>query len=216
MFNLHIATIAIMAANVIVSLRGFNDTGFFDRYKFNISGIRAGQRDRIVTSGFLHVDISHLFFNMFTLYFFANVVIGWFGPGKFLIIYFVSLVAGSLLALFFHKDEPYYSAVGASGAVTGILYAAILLNPDMQLGIMFIPIPLPAYVLGIAYLLYSIYGMKSRLGNIGHTAHFGGAIGGYVVTLLFKPELFVTDTFIVVLLAVPIVILFVLEKMGKI
>ncbi|MDC6363259.1 MULTISPECIES: rhomboid family intramembrane serine protease [Flavobacteriaceae] len=216
MFNLHIATIAIMAANVIVSLRGFNDTGFFDRYKFNISGIRAGQRDRIVTSGFLHVDISHLFFNMFTLYFFANVVIGWFGPGKFLVIYFVSLVAGSLLALFFHKDEPYYSAVGASGAVTGILYAAILLNPDMQLGIMFIPIPLPAYVLGIAYLLYSIYGMKSRLGNIGHTAHFGGAIGGYVVTLLFKPELFVTDTFIVVLLAVPIVILFVLEKMGKI
>lgn len=216
MFNLHIATIAIMAANVIVSLRGFNDTGFFDRYKFNISGIRAGQRDRIVTSGFLHVDISHLFFNMFTLYFFANVVIGWFGPGKFLIIYFISLIAGSLLALFFHKDEPYYSAVGASGAVTGILYAAILLNPDMQLGIMFIPIPLPAYVLGIAYLLYSIYGMKSRLGNIGHTAHFGGAIGGYVVTLLFKPELFVTDTFIVVLLAVPIVILFVLEKMGKI
>ncbi|KAB7530810.1 rhomboid family intramembrane serine protease [Flagellimonas olearia] len=216
MFNLHIATIAIMAANVMVSLKGFNDIGFFDRYKFNISGIRAGQRDRIVTSGFLHVDFSHLFFNMFTLYFFANVVIGWFGPGKFLIIYFISLIAGSLLAMFFHKDEPYYSAVGASGAVTGILYSAILLNPDMQLGIMFIPIPLPAYVLGIGYLLYSIYGMKSRLGNIGHTAHFGGAIGGYLVTLLFMPELFVTDTFIVVLLAVPIVILFILEKLGKI
>lgn len=216
MFNLHIATIGIIAANVIVSLRGFSDAAFFDRYKFSISGIRAGQPERTVTSGFLHVDISHLFFNMFTLYFFANVVINWFGPGKFLIIYFISLIAGSLLALFFHKDEPYYSAVGASGAVTGILYAAILLNPDMQLGIMFIPIPLPAYVLGIAYLLYSIYGMKSRLGNIGHTAHFGGAIGGYATTLLFRPELFVTDTWIVILLAVPIVILFVLEKMGKI
>jgi len=81
---------------------------------------------------------------------------------------------------------------------------------------MFIPIPLPAYVLGIGYLLYSIYGMKSRLGNIGHTAHFGGAIGGYVTTLLFRPELLVTDTLIVVLLAIPIIILFVLEKMGKI
>ncbi|MBO0323131.1 rhomboid family intramembrane serine protease [Muricauda sp. CAU 1633] len=216
MFNLHIATIGIIAANVIVSLRGFSDSTFFDRYKFSIGGIQAGQRERTVTSGFLHVDISHLFFNMFTLYFFANVVINWFGPGKFLIIYFISLLAGSLLALFFHKNEPYYSAVGASGAVTGILYAAILLNPDMQLGIMFIPIPLPAYVLGIAYLLYSIYGMKSRLGNIGHTAHFGGAIGGYATTLLFKPELFVTDTWIVILLAIPIVILFVLEKMGKI
>lgn len=216
MYNLHIATIAIIAANVLVSLRGFNDSVFFDRYKFSIGAIQAGQRERMATSGFLHVDISHLFFNMFTLYFFANVVINWFGPGKFLIIYFVSLLGGSLLALFFHKDEPLYSAVGASGAVTGILYAAILLNPDMQLGIMFIPIPLPAYVLGIAYLLYSIYGMKSRLGNIGHTAHFGGAIGGYATTLLFRPELFVTDTFIVVLMAIPIVILFVLEKMGKI
>ncbi|WP_318345006.1 rhomboid family intramembrane serine protease [Flagellimonas baculiformis] len=216
MYNLHIATIAIIAANVLVSLRGFNDTAFFDRYKFSIGGIQAGQRERMATSGFLHVDISHLFFNMFTLYFFANVVINWFGPGKFLIIYFVSLLGGSLLALFFHKDEPFYSAVGASGAVTGILYAAILLNPDMQLGIMFIPIPLPAYVLGIAYLLYSIYGMRSRLGNIGHTAHFGGAIGGYATTLLFRPELFVTDTLIVILLAIPIIILFVLEKMGKI
>ncbi|AWX46211.1 Rhomboid protease [Flagellimonas maritima] len=216
MYNLHAATIAIIAANILVSLRGFSDPVFFDRYKFSIGGVKAGQRERTVTSGFLHVDISHLFFNMFTLYFFANVVINWFGAGKFLIIYFVSLIGGSLLALFFHKDEPFYSAVGASGAVTGVLYAAILLNPNMQLGIMFIPIPLPAYVLGIGYLLYSIYGMKSRLGNIGHTAHFGGAIGGYAVTLLFKPELFVTDTFIVVLLAVPILILFILEKMGKI
>ncbi|MEO2051289.1 MAG: rhomboid family intramembrane serine protease [Allomuricauda sp.] len=216
MMNLHIATIAIIAANILVSIRGFGNSAFFDRYKFSINAIQAGQKDRMFTSGFLHVDISHLFFNMFTLYFFADVVISWFGPGKFLIIYLVSLMGGSLLALFFHKDEPYYSAVGASGAVTGILYAAILLNPDMQLGIMFIPIPLPAYVLGIAYLLYSIYGMKSRLGNIGHTAHFGGAVGGYATTLLFKPELFVTDTFIVIVLAIPIIILFILEKMGKI
>ena len=216
MYNLHVATIAIMAANVLVSLRGFSDQGFFERYKFNIGAIVSGQRERTVTSGFLHVDFSHLFFNMFTLFFFANVVINWFGPTKFLILYFISLIAGSLLALFFHKDEPYYSAVGASGAVTGVLYAAILLQPDMQLGIMFIPIPLPAYVLGIAYLLYSIYGMKSRLGNIGHTAHFGGAIGGYVTTLLFRPSLLVTDTLMVLLLAIPIVILFVLEKMGKI
>ncbi len=216
MYNLHIATIAIIAANVLVSLKGFNDTSFFERYKFGIGPIQSGQKGRILTSGFLHVDFSHLLFNMFTLYFFANEVISWFGPGKFLLIYFISLIGGSLLALFFHKDEPYYSAVGASGAVTGVLYAAILLQPNMQLGIMFIPIPLPAYVIGIGYLLYSIYGMKSRLDNIGHTAHFGGAIGGYVTTLLFMPDLIFTDTLMVVLLAVPILILFVMEKMGKI
>lgn len=216
MYNLHLATIGIIVVNILVTLRGFNDQTFFDRYKFNIAAIQAGQKERMFTSGFLHVDISHLFFNMFTLFFFADVVITWFGVFKFLVIYFVSLFAGSLLAMFFHKNEPYYSAVGASGAVTGILYAAILLQPDMQLGILFIPIPLPAYVLGIAYLLYSIYGMKSRLGNIGHTAHFGGAIGGYAMTLIFLPGLLVTETLMVLLLAIPIIILFVLEKMGKI
>ena len=215
MYDLHIATIAIIAVNVLVSLKGFNDTSFFERYKFGIGAIKAGQKERILTSGFLHVDISHLFMNMFTLFFFADVVINWFGPTIFVGIYFISLIAGSLLALFFHKDEPYYSAVGASGAVTGILYAAILLQPDMRLGIMFIPIPLPAYVLGIGYLLYSIYGMKKRLGNIGHTAHFGGAIGGYITVLLFKPDLLVTDTLMVFLLAIPILILFVMEKLGK-
>jgi membrane associated rhomboid family serine protease len=216
MYNIDIATIAIIAANVLVSLKGFNDTSFFERYKFSIGAIKAGQKERMVTSGFLHVDISHLLFNMLTLYFFAGVVINWFGPVQFFIIYAVSLLAGSLLALSFHKDEPYYSAVGASGAVTGILYAAILLQPTMQLGIMFIPIPVPAYVVGIGYLLYSIYGMKKRLGNIGHTAHFGGAIGGYACTLLLMPSLLQTETLMVGLLALPIILLFALEKMGKI
>ena len=213
--NLHIATIAIIAVNVLVSIRGFNDMQFFERYKFGIGAIKAGQRDRMITSGFLHVDVAHLFMNMFTLYFFADVVIRWLGAPKFLIIYMASLVAGSLLALFFHKDEPFYSAVGASGAVTGILYAAILLQPDMKLFIMLIPIPIPAYVLGIGYLLYSIYGMKKRLGNIGHTAHFGGAVGGYLVTLIFKPDLLWTETWMVILLAIPIILLFGLEKAGK-
>ena len=216
MYGIHYATLAIMAVNVLVSLKGFSDIVFFERYKFGVGAINAGQKERMVTSGFLHVDMAHLFFNMFTLYFFADVVITWFGPTKFVGIYFVSLLAGSLLALFFHKDEPHYSAVGASGAVTGILYAAILLQPDMRLGLMFIPIPVPAYVVGIGYLLYSIYGMKKRLGNIGHTAHFGGAIGGYITVLMLKPDLLVTDTIMVILLAVPIIILFVMEKMGKI
>ncbi|HMB62989.1 MAG TPA: rhomboid family intramembrane serine protease, partial [Eudoraea sp.] len=85
--NMHLATIAIIAANVLVSLKGFNDVSFFERYKFGISAINAGQKERMVTSGFLHVDFAHLFLNMFTLYFFADVVINWFGPVKFLVIY---------------------------------------------------------------------------------------------------------------------------------
>ena len=216
MDNIHMVTLAIIAINALVSFKGFSDSSFFERYKFEVDSINSGQKDRMVTSGFLHVDISHLLFNMITLYFFADVVIGGFGPIKFLIIYVISLIAGSLLALFFHKDEPRYSAVGASGAVTGILYSAILLQPGMDLYLYFIPIPIPAYVIGIGYLLYSIYGMKKRLGNIGHTAHFGGAIGGYAATLLFNPDLVFTSTLMVILLAIPIIILFAMEKMGKI
>ncbi|XLS30978.1 rhomboid family intramembrane serine protease [Flavobacteriaceae bacterium M23B6Z8] len=213
--NLAIATIAIIASNILISIKGFNDFSFFEKYKFHIGSIRRGEQIRMFTSGFLHVDITHLLFNMLTLYFFANVVIVNFGQPKFIVIYLVSLLAGSLLALFFHKDEYHYSAVGASGAVTGILYAAILLRPDMKLFLFFVPIPIPAYIFGIGYLLYSIYGMKSRIGNIGHTAHFGGAIGGYLTTLLFRPTLVTTEPLMVALLAIPIVILFILEKSGK-
>jgi membrane associated rhomboid family serine protease len=85
----------------------------------------------------------------------------------------------------------------------------------MSLFLFFIPIPIPAYIFGIGYLLYSIYGMKAKRDNIGHTAHFGGAIGGYVITLIIKPSLFVDNIEMVLLLAIPIVLLFVLEKLGK-
>lgn len=215
MGNLDLVTILVIAANVIISFKGFNDRNFFERYKFNVGGIRRGEKIRIFSSGFLHVDTMHLFFNMFTLYFFAPVVIYFLGTVPFLIIYIASLILGNLLSLYFHKDEYHYSAVGASGAVTGILYAAILLQPNMQLGILFIPLPIPAYVFGILYLIYSIYGMKKQLGNIGHDAHFGGAIGGFVFTLILYPSLFQTDLLMVGLLAIPIVILFVMHKTGK-
>lgn len=216
MGNLSLVTIIIIAANVLMSYKGFGDYGFFERYKFNVGGVRRGEQIRMFTSGFLHVDTVHLLFNMITLYFFASVVIGYLGSLYFLIIYITSLILGNLVSLYFHKDEFHYSAVGASGAVTGILYSAILLEPDMSLYMFFVPVPIPAYLFGIGYLLYSIYGMKKQLGNIGHDAHFGGAIGGYVVTLILAPWLFKTDLLMVGLLAIPIVILLLLHKAGKI
>ena len=215
MLNLSLVTIIIIAANVIISFKGFEDRSFFERYKFNVGSIRRNEHERMFTSGFLHADTMHLLFNMFTLYFFADAVIQPLGSFNFVIIYIVSLLFGSLLSLYFHKEEYWYSAIGASGAVTGILYSAILLDPGMSLYMFFVPVPIPGYVFGIGYLLYSIYGMKKRIGNIGHDAHFGGAIGGYFITLLLKPSLLETDLTYVVLLAVPIVILFVMYKTGK-
>jgi membrane associated rhomboid family serine protease len=214
--HLDTPTLIIIIANVLVSLRGFKDMAFFDRYSFSIRAIQNGQRDRIFTSGFLHVDFGHLFMNLFTFYFFAPIVIDGMGTIKFLALYILSLLSGSILALYFHRKEPFYTAVGASGAVTGILYAAILLQPEMRLAIMFIPVPLPAYILGIAYLFYSLYGMKSRLGNIGHSAHFGGAIGGYLITLALRPEIIIWHPGMVVLMALPIILLFILRRLNKI
>lgn len=216
MGKLDLVTIIIIAANVIISYKGFSDYSFFEKYKFNVGGVKRGEKIRMVSSGFLHADTQHLIFNMLSLYFFADVVIALLSPIQFLLIYFGSLLAGSLLALYFHKNEYHYSAVGASGAVSGIIYSAILLQPGMNLYMFFIPIPIPAYIFGIGYLLYSIYGMKNKIGNIGHDAHFGGAVGGYVITIILSPWLFETNLLMIVLLAIPIVILFALKKMGKI
>lgn len=209
-----IVLIAIILLNVLVSFKGFNDIAFFRKYEFHIGSIRSGDQVRMFSSAFLHADISHLFFNMLTLFFFAPVVIGYMGELSFILVYFSSLIFGSLLTLLLHKDDYSYRAIGASGAVTGVLYSAILLQPDMMLGIFFI-IPMPAYIFGILYLLYSIYGMRTKNDNIGHTAHFGGAVGGYLITLAKEPHMFTDNTLMVVILAIPIVILFIMAKLGK-
>ena len=213
--DMNIFLIAIIAINVIISFKGFDDVYFFRKYEFHVGSIRSGEQVRMVSSAFLHADIPHLAFNMLTLYFFAPVVYGNLGNLSFVLIYFGSLLFGSLLTMLFHKDDYSYRAIGASGAVTGVLYSAILLNPDMSLFLFFIPIPIPAYLFGIGYLLYSIYGMKAQNDNIGHTAHFGGAIGGYVITLIKLPSLFADNLLMVILLAIPIIILFVMAKLGK-
>lgn len=213
MGQLSIVTLIIIALTAVISFKGFSDQNFFYKYRFNIADIKRGARFQIFSSGFLHVDTAHLFVNMLTLYFFANVVIYSLGSIAFLVIYLGSLLLGNLVSYFFHKDDYAYTAVGASGAVMGILYSAILLQPDMTLGLFFI-IPVPAYVFGIGYLLYTIYGMKSRSDNIGHDAHFGGATGGYLLTMIFAPWVFESHLLMVILLAVPIIILFFLQRTG--
>ena len=144
---------------------------------------------------------------MYVLYIFAPNIILQLGVVKFLIIYLGSLIAGNVLTLKYHKAELYYSAVGASGAVAGVIYGAILLNPSMQLIMFPLPIPLPGYIFGIGYLLYSIYGMKKQIGNIGHSAHLGGAIGGFALILLVHPQLFQQSQLTVIILGIPIVLL---------
>ncbi|PRP66572.1 rhomboid family intramembrane serine protease [Nonlabens agnitus] len=210
-YSIDLVTIAIIAITCIISFKGFQDLEFFDKYKFNIYGIQRGEHFRFFTSGFLHLDLQHLFVNMLTLYFFANIVVSSLGDVSFVILYIVSLLGGNFLSYLFHKDEYHYSAIGASGAVSGILYSSILLFPEMMIyGI------IPGYVFGIGYLVYSIYGIKNRVGNIGHDAHFGGAVAGYATTLIYDYRIILSEPITVIALLIPIIILFVLMKLGKI
>src|SRR5690554_3820091 len=201
----------IIIPNVFISYKGFKEYNFFRKYEFHIGSILKGEKYRMFSSAFLHADMMHLLFNMLTFYFFAPWVIGTLGNWPFLLIYFGSLFLGNFLTLYLEKDNYNYRAVGASGAVTGVIYSAILFNPDANL-YLFFAIPIPAYLFGIGYLLYSIYGMKAQNDNIGHTAHFGGAIGGYLLTLILVPQLLWVHTKMVILLAIPIVILFYMMK----
>lgn len=208
---MNIVLIVILAANALISYKAFNDNSFFRKYEFHIGSIRSGEKYRMFSSAFLHVDFAHLFFNMFTLYMFAPFVIDTIGALYFAYLYFGSLVAGNLLTLYFHKDDYYYRAVGASGAVTGIIYSAILLEPNLYMyGF------IPGYIFGFVYLLFSIYGMKAKNDNIGHVAHFGGAIGGFGITLAKYPFLISEEPITVFVLLIPIIILFILAKMRKI
>ncbi len=200
--------IGLIIANVLMSIKGFNDPVFFDRYKFQVQRVLGGEKIRMISSGFLHVDWLHLGFNMYALYLFGKVVDSSFGTLNFVLIYFASLLAGSMYSLYQHKKEPYYSAVGASGAVSGVIFSSIMLYPSMELIMLPIPIPIPGYVFGIGYLLYSIYGMKNQVGNIGHSAHLGGAIGGYLITLVLRPSVIANHTIMVGIMALIIVGLF--------
>lgn len=213
MGELSITTIVIIGINVLFSWKGFNDNSFFDKYKFTIGSIKKGEQIRVFSSGFLHANFTHLFVNMLTLYFFADVVIRQVGVLSFAIIYVGSLILGNLFSFYFHRNDHLYQAVGASGAVMGVLYSAILLQPGMTLGLFFI-IPLPAYVFGIGYLLYTLYGMKKQMDNIGHDAHFGGAMAGYFITMLFVPSVLYEHTLMVGLLLLPMLALFLAYKTG--
>lgn len=188
----------LIVANVLVSLKGFNDVTFFDRYKFQVGKIQAGEKWRLMTSGFLHADMMHLGFNMYALYLFGGLIATRFAMPNILFIYFGSLLVGSLYSLFQNKRNVYYSAIGASGAVAGVMISAVMLFPNKSYGFLFFPFfEFPAYALGIGYLLYSIYGMKNQLGNVGHSAHLGGAIGGYALTLLLKPNVFSNNSLMI-------------------
>ncbi len=197
-----IISLVIIIINIIVSYNGFKNFLFFDRYKFEVDKILLNKDyKRLVTSGFLHVGWVHLAFNVFSLYFFSGVVESITGSLQYLLIYFASLIGGNLLSLFIHKNEGDYSSVGASGAVCGIIFASIALLPGMSINLIFVRIP--GWLYGIAFVLFSIYGIRSRRDNIGHDAHLGGALIGMLVATVLHPDVFFDNYVTILVITIP-------------
>ena len=193
-----------------ISIYGFSNPAFVDKHIFNISAIRMTNKwDRLLSSSFLHADGFHLFFNMYVLYMFAPSIINSrsFGLLWFFIIYFGAVMGGGFLAYFMHKNNYAYRALGASGGVTGVVMASAVVNPDMGMGIIFVPVFIPAYIFGALYLTYSIYAMHQQTDNIGHDAHLGGAIVGIFLPILLYPQILSHDFFKIGLLILPLVYL---------
>ncbi len=197
---------AIIVSNVLLSFIGFKNQSFFKKYQFQMGKIKAGEQIRMWSSGFLHVDFNHLFINMLSLYFFAGYVVYSLGEMKFLALYLSSLYIGNYLSFLYHNQQNEYTAVGASGAVSGIVYSAVLLYPDMKMLLIFFPIPLPGYIMASIYLIYTIYGMRKQGDNIGHTAHFGGALAGLIATIAFAPSVLISSKFTLLILASTLII----------
>ena len=171
-----------------------------------MSKIKAGEQIRMWTSGFLHVDFNHLFINMLSLYLFAGYVVNSLGELKFLALYLTSLYFGNFLSLRYHNEQDDYTAVGASGAVSGVVFSSVLLYPEMKMMLLFLPIPLPGYIMATLYLVYTVYGMRKQKDNIGHTAHFGGAIAGLLATIAFVPGVMIDSGFTLIILTTTLII----------
>jgi membrane associated rhomboid family serine protease len=198
------ANTLIIIATVILSLSALQNQNLFYRLKFNAYLIHQyRQWPRLFTAGFIHADFLHLFFNMFVLYMFGRYAEQFFislvrneflGSLAYLIFYLAALPMSGLYSLEKHKNDPGYNAVGASGAVSAVLFCFIMQQPFSRLIIFPIPFPVPAIVFGVVYLAYSWYMGKRNVDNIGHDAHFFGALFGVAVTLISKPSLLQTLT----------------------
>lgn len=218
MFSVKYLLYLLLAANVIFSWMAFSNHSLFEKFKLQVGRILYNKEYyRVFSSAFLHVDLTHLIFNMIALYSFGNVMQVFLNVYEFAILYFVSLLVGSLLAIYFNKNNSSYSAVGASGAVSGVVFASILFYPYGGITFIFFPfVSIPSWIFGILYLLYTVYGMNKSNDNIGHEAHLGGAIAGVVLAILFHPEIAMQNWWLsLILLAIPNVIFFIKPKSAR-
>jgi membrane associated rhomboid family serine protease len=204
MASFALITIILIVANVLFSHQGFNNRLFFEGYKFEVDRILINKDyTRLISSGFLHGGWTHLVFNMVGLYLFGELLESDMGGLNLLLIYFAGLIGGNLLALYIHRQHGDYSAVGASGAVSGLVFAVIALMPGVEIGFILLPFYIPGWIFGLLYVLYTIYRIKSQNDNIGHEAHLGGALVGMITAIIIRPEALADNLVTILVILVP-------------
>ena len=190
-------TYIIIFLTVAVSAYAMNSEEWFSRLRFNAYDVKhSNQWYRFFTYGFLHAGFVHLFINMLVLYSFGVIVESYFKiyfPGKsglyFIMLYVGGLILSIIPAFGKHKNDVFYNAVGASGAVSAVVFSSIILYPAGKIFLFFIPVPIPAPVFGVLYVAYEYYMAKRGGDNIGHDAHLWGALFGVIFTISLKPGL---------------------------
>ncbi len=192
-------TVILIAVTAIVSLLGFYVEGFLGKTLFNaFNTYHRRQYYRLLTYGFVHGSWGHLFFNMLTLYFFGTYLEQYFtlffgqplGIVLYVLMYLSAVVISTLADLVKYKNTESYNAVGASGAVSAVLFASVLFDPRIGIYIYFIPVPIPGYIFAPLYLIYCQWMAKRNRDNIGHTAHFWGAVYGFIFPIICHPAIF--------------------------
>lgn len=190
MFNIDHTTLIIIVT-VIVSLIAWQNKTVFDRLIFSPISVSTGQWYRFITHGFIHADSMHLLFNMFTLYFFGRAIENfynqYFNGFGFIPFYLLAIIAAIIPSYLKHRSDGRYLSLGASGGVSAVLFAYILMAPWDKL-YLFGVLPIPAIVFAIAYVAYSIYANHKGNTNINHLAHLWGGAFGVVATILLEPN----------------------------
>jgi len=181
----------IFVITLATSLMAFSNENIYGNFILNPYGVSRGQRVyTVITSGLIHKDWNHLFFNMLSYYFFAFMLEDRLGHWQFGVLYVLSLILSDLPSIQKHKDDIWYNSLGASGAISAVVFSFIMFSPTAKMGLIFIPIPIPAWIFGILYLVYCHFASKHARDNVNHDAHLYGALSGIVITFALHHNIF--------------------------
>lgn len=179
----------IFVITLVVSLLAFYSEEVYSRFILQPYSVSRGERVyTLLTSGLIHKDWQHLLFNMMSYYFFAFQLETVIGHWQFGLLYIASLILSDLPTVVKHKKDYWYRSLGASGAISAVIFSYIMFFPFNLMGIIFLPFQIWAVAFGALYLVYCVYASRQSLGNINHDAHFYGALCGVAITIILKPH----------------------------